>query len=243
MELREMFDAWAKSTQKQYLHKQWLLSKWEVIEGVEWPPEKIAVMLESIYDGLSLKKTDMLADLGCGGGWISSLLKPFVRKVNGVDMSFGMLDHARQIMGAGGLICGSIDALPIKAEMFDKVLSYFVFINFSDDAFAEACLHEIMRVLKAGGIAMIGQLPDREKASDYDREKKTYLSYCEKNFSIGKNKRDVYTPPIKLFDRERLVDFLEKAKFSYEIRDSFNPFYRPGEPLLIDWRFDLILKK
>lgn len=243
MELKNIFDAWAKSTEKKYSDKQWLLSKWEVIEGIEWPSEKISVMLESICDGLLLRETDALADLGCGGGWIGGLLKPFVRRVHGLDLSFDMLDNARQTIGTGSLICGSLDALPIRQQMFDKVLSYYVFMNFMEDSLVESCIFEIMRVLKKGGIALIGQLPDRERSFEYDRQKQAYLDYCEKKFSIGSSNRDLYTPPIKLFDREKICAFLNRNHFLYEVRDSFNPFYRPGEPLLIDWRFDLILKK
>jgi len=243
MELRDIFDSWAESTQKKYSDKQWLLSKWEMAEGIEWPPEKIAVMVDSIRGGLSLESGDLIIDLGCGGGWIGGRLKPFVRRVCGLDIALHMLDHARETIGPGALVCGSIGNLPFKDQTFDKVLSYYVFMNFREDAFVEAGIREMMRVLKKDGRALIGQLPDERGSSDYDRQKADYLEYCAKRFPVGKNTRDCCAPPIKLFDRGRLCAFLEKERIRYEIQDSFNPFYRPGEPPLIDWRFDVILHK
>jgi hypothetical protein len=36
---------------------------------------------------------------------------------------------------------------------------------------------------------------------------------------------------------------LDGAGLRHEIRPSFNPFYRPGEPETVRWRFDLVIFK
>lgn len=241
-ELRQLFDHWAHETQKRYGNKQWLLSKWEIIEGVEWPRQKIDLMIKNIRDGLDLRKSDVLLDLGCGGGWISGALASHARKVFGLDFSEEMLRCARQMYGRNIFVCGEIGKLPFKSEVADRVLAYFVLINIDDDRYIEGAIREIMRVLKKGGRALVGQLPDKDGSGKYDKAKARYREYCQSVFKLGQDVRGKNPPMIKLFDRKRLADFLRSENIRYQIRDSFNPFYRPGEPLTADWRFDLVLE-
>ena len=52
MELKKIFNSWAGSVQKDYANKQWLLSKWELFEGIEWPdhPFCLGVQWHPEYD-------------------------------------------------------------------------------------------------------------------------------------------------------------------------------------------------
>ncbi|HOW36127.1 MAG TPA: methyltransferase domain-containing protein [Candidatus Omnitrophota bacterium] len=242
MELKEIFDHWARRTRGRYKDKQWLLSKWEIFEGVEWPKEKVDLMTRHIARGLNIGKSDVLLDLGCGGGWIAGALRPYAKKIFGVDISREMLFLAQEVCGRGSFVCGQAAGIPLKSESVDRVLSYFVFINIEDDWYIQQSLLEIVRVLKKGGRALLGQLPDRNGSARYDNAKGDYLRYCEGAFKIGKNIREKESPLIKLFDRNQLAGFLDKQNIRYQFRDSFNPFYRPGEPETVDWRFDLILE-
>lgn len=243
MTLRKTFEDWASRAKDKYAPKQWLLSKWEVVEGIEWPEEKIRLMTENISASLGLKKKDSLIDLGCGGGWILSALGKTASEVYGLDFSMSMLACAAKTVGRGNFVCGEIGALPLKPETFSRALSYFVFMNFTDDAYIEKCLLEIFRILKKGGRALVGQLPYKESSSRYDAAKKEYLAYCLKKYKMGESNRDVSHPPIKLFDRDRISAFLKSQGIRHSFRDSFNPFYRLGEPVTVDWRFDLVLEK
>jgi ubiquinone/menaquinone biosynthesis C-methylase UbiE len=243
MELKNIFNGWAQYLDKQYAHKQWLLSKWEVAEGIEWPQEKIDVMLQHILDGLDLKDTDTILDLGCGGGWITKALEAQTKNLIGLDISFEMLRYAVDLCSHAQFVCSEAARLAFKNDTFERVLSYFVFININDEDYVEQSLKEIYRVLKKGGCALIGQIPDKECSSDYDCAKKDYLEYCKKTFSIGKNHRDNHFVPVHLFDRCSVMNFLRQEKISYQIRNSFNPFYREGQPQTVRWRFDIIIKK
>lgn len=242
MEIKEIFNHWAQGTQKRYKDKQWLLSKWEIFEGIEWPKEKIDLMIRHIAKGLDIGKSDVLLDVGCGGGWIANALRPYAKRVLGVDIAREMLSCAQEVCGKGGLVCGEAARIPLKSESVDRVLAYFVFINIEDDRYIEQSLSEIVRVVKKRGRVLVGQLPTQEGSTRYDKAKDEYLQYCEGTFKIGKNIREKKSPRIKLFDRDRIADFLKKENIRYQFRDSFNPFYHSGEPETVDWRFDIVLE-
>ncbi len=242
-DLKKLFESWGQTAKSDYVDSQWLLSKWEVVEGVVWPQEKIDIMIRTIVDGLELKKSDTLADLGCAGGWILKQLSGRVKKVVGLDFSQAMLSNALKACPSESFVCGEIGQLPMRDESLDCALSYFVFLNFLDDDFVERAVLDVMRTLKKGGRALIGQLPDKTRSAEYDRAKAEYLSYCEKNFKLGRSHREICRAPQKLFDVDKLRRFLDREKISYQFCESFNPFYRPGASPVVDWRFDLLLIK
>jgi SAM-dependent methyltransferase len=243
MELKNLFDAWGRTASKEYIDRQWLLSKWEVVEGIEWPPEKIQRMIGSIVDGLRLTSRDIVVDLGCGGGWILKELKAYSRRMVGLDFSLPMLENAVAYCPGESFVCGEIGKLPLKENSFDCALSYFVFLNFMDDRFVEQAILDVVRILRKGGRALLGQLPDQTRSGEYDQAKAAYLDYCRGQYQFGKDNRDICRAPQKLFDKARLADFLRSQNIVYRFEKSFNPFYRPGEPERVDWRFDLILEK
>jgi ubiquinone/menaquinone biosynthesis C-methylase UbiE len=243
VELKKLFDTWAQAAARKYTRKQWLLSKWEVVEGIEWPPEKIRVMLDTIREGLQIRKTDLVVDLGCGGGWILKALSPSSRRMIGVDFSDSMLKNAKAFCPKEIFICGEIGRLPFKDNSFDRALSYFVFLNFMEDDFVQKAICDVRRVLKKGGRALIGQLPDKTRSFDYEAAKQEYLSYCDKTYKLGRSNRDICRAPQKLFDKVQLVGFLKKEGIVHQLCNSFNPFYRSGQPQTVEWRFDLILEK
>ncbi|HBR13955.1 MAG TPA: hypothetical protein DD723_00195 [Candidatus Omnitrophica bacterium] len=242
--LRTIFNDWGNRTQRTYIHKQWVLSKWEVLDGIDWPVEKVKLLFQNIRDGLKPARFHSLIDIGCGGGWIQKGLKPYVKQTAGLDISLEMLRNAHLVSPRKtNLICGNVCELPLRDKSFDRILCYFVFINFGDPKDIIKAILEIIRILKNGGRALIGQIPDRNFSSQYDTAKKEYLEYCRKNFQVGKNIRDICLVPVHPLDRKFFTAFLEKFNIPYEIRNSFNPFYRAGEPETVEWRFDLILQK
>jgi SAM-dependent methyltransferase len=242
--LRQIFNDWGQRVRGAYIHKQWLLSKWEVLDGIEWPPDKVELLFNNIRQNLRLESSNSLVDLGCGGGWIRSGLKSHVKSAVGLDISLEMLKNAQMTsQDENHFLCGDICSLPIKTESFDRALCYFVFVNFGDPDAIVRAIREIMRVLKKGGRALIGQIPDRDYSAKYDAAKADYLDYCRKNFQVGKSIRDICLVPVHPFDRKFFTDLLNREGIAYQMYNSFNPFYRPGEPETVDWRFDLLLEK
>lgn len=242
MSLKDFFDDWTSATKGSYAQRQWLLSKWEVFDGIEWSQDKIGVMLGTILDALKPEKQHLFLDLGCGGGWITRRLAKQVRQAVGLDFCADMLSVAAAA-SAGDWVQGDIGRLPVKTSSVDRVLSYFVFLNFLDDSFVEQALLEIHRVLAPGGVALIGQMPDAAGSLLYDRSKKEYMDYCSGQMRLGKRNDQDSRAPLRTFDRKSLVRFLTGKGIACEIRPAFNPFYRQGAPVTVEWRFDLLLFK
>ncbi|MBF0122288.1 MAG: class I SAM-dependent methyltransferase [Candidatus Omnitrophica bacterium] len=243
MQLKKIFEEWTGFTENKFSDRQWLLAKWEVSEGVVWPKAKIDVMIKTILQRLDLRFDHTLIDLGCGGGWILDLLSGRVQSAVGLDFSWGMIQNAAVLVPRNRLIQGAIGELPFKDGTFDRILCYFVLINVLDDTDVERFLVDMFRVLKPGGRLLVGQMPDRAGSKDYDSAKVEYFDYCRSHYQLGDCLRDQNRIPQKLFDVLRLRAFLDSQKIRYEICPSFNPFYRPGEPETVTWRFDLVLYK
>lgn len=243
MELRSAFNEWGKFTGGRFVDRQWLLAKWEVCEGVVWPPEKIDGMLGLISKRMDLDLNHFMVDLGCGGGWMLKALAPDTGYAVGLDFSLQMIGNAVKVEAGDALVQGEIGRLPFKTASVDRALCYFVLINMMDDEVVERSILDMFRLLKPGGKLLIGQLPDKALSADYDRAKAGYLDYCRSTYALGEDFRDINRMPQKLFDVPRLVAFLNGQKIVFNKLPSFNPFFRPGEPLTVEWRFDLLLEK
>lgn len=241
--LRKKFDAWAGEARERYDRRQWILSKWENFEGVEWPEEKIALLVRHIRQGLDLAGSGQLLDAGCGGGWITQSLRQDGWVMTGVDISPNMLASARRGFPEGRWICAELAGLPFREESFERVLCYFVVINFQDPEYFRRSVQEIVRVMKPGGSALIGQIPDKALSAMYDRDKAEYLEYCRQHFNLGAHVRDQEVIPVNTFAKDQVLALARQAGARAEARPSFNPFYRPAAAQTVDWRFDLILKK
>ncbi len=86
-------------------------------------------------------------DLGCGTGRNLPLLPAGTRAV-GLDPELDSLRRARRRAPGVPLVCGSADALPFRAGVFDTVVSGLVLCSVPDPARG---LAEVRRVLRADG--------------------------------------------------------------------------------------------
>ncbi|OOG50624.1 tetratricopeptide repeat protein [Polaromonas sp. C04] len=89
-------------------------------------------------------------DLGCGTGLIGPLIKPMADRVDGVDLSSGMLEQARACGSYTGLVhADAVDYLQSAGRQYDLVLAadVFIYVGALDAVFAGAA-----RVLAPGGL-------------------------------------------------------------------------------------------
>jgi predicted TPR repeat methyltransferase len=90
-----------------------------------------------------------ILDLGCGTGLCGPLLRPFARRLTGVDLSGNMLDRARALGVYDELACAEItEYLSHRDAGFDLVIAADVFVYFGDLA---PLFSVIRRAMRAGG--------------------------------------------------------------------------------------------
>jgi ArsR family transcriptional regulator len=103
----------------------------------------------------------VVADLGCGAGFLSSLLARRGATVIAVDHSERMLAAAerRKLAGAVEFRRGELDALPLADAEVDAAFANLVWHHLPD--FASAA-REVFRVLKPGGAFVVSDLEPHE---------------------------------------------------------------------------------
>ncbi len=89
-------------------------------------------------------------EIGCGTGLILKEVAPFSRRAVGVDISPGMLGHARR--RGLDVVCGSATDLPFPDGSFDTVYSFKVLAHVEH---IRRAMDEVSRVLRPGGRAAL----------------------------------------------------------------------------------------
>lgn len=106
----------------------------------------------ALIDELEVKILDPFVEgrdaleCGCGTGLILNRIKPRTRRAVGVDLSAGMLEHARQ--RGHEVYQSSITELPFADQTFDVAYSFKVLAHVEA---IELALAEMARVLRPGG--------------------------------------------------------------------------------------------
>jgi 2-polyprenyl-3-methyl-5-hydroxy-6-metoxy-1,4-benzoquinol methylase len=91
-------------------------------------------------------------DVGCGTGRMAATLMRRGYEVWGLDIAETMVRHAREHCGSDRFRVGDIERLPFRDHTFDAVVCLGVVEYLEVD---ERALHEIWRVLKPGGTAVV----------------------------------------------------------------------------------------
>ena len=102
-----------------------------------------------------LRATDSMVDVGCGSGYATRLLAPFVRETLGVDFSESMIDRARTAAaGKPNLrfeVGNALDLDPQALGTFDVALSVRCLINLESWDLQQRAIENIAKLLKPGG--------------------------------------------------------------------------------------------
>lgn len=108
---------------------------------------------------LNIQSDDVILDVGCGGGININRMASNAKKVYGVDYSIESVKLSREVnreyieQGKVEVLEGNVQALPFDDDSFD-IVTAFETIYFWPDI--EKCFGEVKRVLKPGGIFLIG---------------------------------------------------------------------------------------
>lgn len=93
------------------------------------------------------------ADLGCGPGHLTALLHEFGLDAFGLDLSPGMVDHARRAHPALRFDEARMESLPVEDGALGGVLAHYSMIH-PPPAEVPALLAEQVRVLAPGGLLL-----------------------------------------------------------------------------------------
>lgn len=120
-------------------------------EGMDNPHRRL---IEATIPKMGLTAGDRILDLACGAGLASRLMlkaKPDCDRLVGMDISDGMLSHARERivhLPKINFVCGSAEHVPFRDNFFSKILSVEAFYYFQDQ---DRALAEFQRVLTPNG--------------------------------------------------------------------------------------------
>ena len=108
---------------------------------------------------LNIKSDDVILDVGCGGGINVKRMAKSAKKVYGIDYSIESVKLSKEVNeklideGKVEIIEGNVKSLPFEDNTFD-IVTAFETVYFCPDI--EKCFAEVKRVLKPGGIFLIG---------------------------------------------------------------------------------------
>lgn len=106
-----------------------------------------------------------LLDAGCGTGLCSPLLRPWARRLHGVDLSRGMLDKAHEKAAYDEYYCAELTAfLRASPRQWDVVVSADTLCYFGDLSQLSAALSGSLR---PGGVAVFTVEADDDAADGY----------------------------------------------------------------------------
>lgn len=167
--VREVFDRFAESFDEQLL------------KNLDYrAPEVLVDALTGVL-GAPESALDVL-DAGCGTGLCGPLIRPHARRLDGVDLSSGMLEKARLRGGYDELVAAELTAyLKEHPQTWDVVLSADTLVYFGDLAEVLAATHAALR---AGGrvaftLEAMDADEDRSELSSSGRYRHT-RSYVER---------------------------------------------------------------
>ena len=108
---------------------------------------------------LNIKEDDVILDIGCGGGINIKRMAENARKVYGIDYSIESVNLSREVNstniseGKVEIKEGNVSNIAFEDNTFD-IVTAFETIYFWPDI--EKCFGEVKRVLKPGGLFLIG---------------------------------------------------------------------------------------
>jgi len=156
-QLREEFDAWADSYDRDRQASQGLL-------------EHHAQSLRAAADLLVVTAGQELLDIGVGTGAFGALYAERGARVTGVDISPRMLHLAARAHPEWRLLEGHFLALPLADQSCDAAISAFAFHHLEDAERAPA-LREICRVLRGDAFLLVDIMFPDEAAKDAGRRR------------------------------------------------------------------------
>ena len=127
---------------------------WIALIGDEGDYSRRAILDAPMMARVAASGAQTVLDVGCGEGRFCRMLAKAGLRPTGLDPTAPLLDHARS-RGGAEFAQGRAEAMPFQDAAFDMVVSYLSLIDIAD---AKTALAEMVRVLRPGGLLLIGNL-------------------------------------------------------------------------------------
>jgi ubiquinone/menaquinone biosynthesis C-methylase UbiE len=134
-------------------------------------PENRAKVRANLLRVAERTGTSRLLDIGCGTGFVISLLQDTFDEIHGIDPTRAMLDKVDMSRGNITLHEGVAEDLPFEDATFDLVTAYSVLHHLADH---RPALAEVARVLRPGGVFYVDLEPNRAFWRAIDEVERTY---------------------------------------------------------------------
>ena len=174
-------------------------------------PALFAQWTEAVLDAAHVGQGDAVVDVGCGTGVLARAAHDRVRPVGrvvGVDPNDGMLAVATANQPAVDWKSGFAEELPFPAHSFDRAISQFALMFFSDQR--RAC-EEIARVTRPSGRVAIAVWDSLDSNAGYAR----LAALLERLF--GPDEAHALRAPFALGDRSSFAAAADRAIVEPEI--------------------------
>lgn len=142
------------------------------VNGQPVGEDQIALIVQALRSGLALRPDDVLLDLACGNGALTSYLFDDCAQVHGVDHSEYLIEVAQRRFAQPGRISFEVDdvaawvARAPAPERFTVALCYGSFMFFPAEA-ARATLAGLHQRFVGVRRILLGNLPDRDRADRF----------------------------------------------------------------------------
>lgn len=133
-----------------------------------WTNDELQLDLKkSLLRLIEADKSSEVLEVGAGSGFLARLVAPEVKKFTGIDLSKGALAVAKKLkLPNARFQVSDGEALPFADNQFDAAYCYDVYTNFPRFDDGAPLIKEMIRVVKPGGLVLVGSIPD---ASVHDR--------------------------------------------------------------------------
>jgi len=190
------------------------------------------IFLKYVAKNIDIKPTDLLLDLCCGNGLITSYMAERCKLAIGVDFTEKLISELNKNKRTNNIIgiVDDITKIKFNDESFNKIIICFSIQHFTQEQTVRV-FKSVYKWLKKGGTFYIGDVPDRDRIWNFFSNSERESLY----FNGIENDRPIIGT---FYNKDFLMKLAKYAKFKEsKIID------QPKEFLYSHYRFDMILKK
>ncbi len=126
-------------------------------------------LVKSILTSIESHASSTVVELGCAAGFLAYGVAPAVKRYFGFDIAAGALAAAQRLaLPNAEFRKADGRTLPLASASVDAAFCYDVITNFPEFGDFEPLIEEMLRVVRPGGIALIGSVPERAYQVAYE---------------------------------------------------------------------------